>query len=186
MLSNECEAKRIQLNSAKAAYTSCLGPDAVAAAALDNASTPLQRASLQAEQIKTLNDLHVKQLRAAEDPSMDALTDLAVERIETLQTEIESLKGEIRKQRRRFLDADPSVSPAVGGFYFTQVPDNKVIIGFLSSFGAFLLFLSLLVVLGHVPFPPFNAMTASERYKTVGVLWIVGLLLAYLGFVVFT
>jgi hypothetical protein len=186
MLSNECEAKRIQLNSAKAAYTGCLGPDAVASAALNDASTPLQRAELQAAQLITLNDLRIEQLRMTENPNMDALTDLAVERIGELQSEIDDLKGEIRKQRRRFLDSDPSVSPAVGGLYFTKVPDNKVIIGFLSSFGAFLLFASLLIVMGHVPFAPFSGLTADERYKTVGAMWLVGLLLAYLGFVVFT
>ncbi len=185
-MSNECEVKRIQLNSAQAAYTGCLGPDAVAAAALDSASTPLQRAEMQAAQLMVLNDLHLRQLKVAEDPNMDALTGLAVERIETLQAEIDALKGDIRKQRRRFLDADPSVSPAAGGLYFTQVPDNKVLIGFLSAFGAFLLFVSLLIVMGHIPFPPFSAMEASERYKTVGVIWIVSILLMYLGFFVFT
>ena len=186
MLSNECEVKRIQLNSAQAAYTGCLGPDAVAAAALDSASTPLQRAEMQAAQLMVLNDLHLKQLKAAEDPNMDALTGLAVERIESLQAEIDALKGDIRKQRRRFLDADPSVSPAVGGLYFTQVPENKVLIGFLSAFGAFLLFASLLIVLGHVPFAPFSAMEAGERYKTVGAIWLVSILLMYLAFFIFT
>jgi hypothetical protein len=186
MLSNECEVKRIQLNSAQSAYTSCLGPDAVASAALDSAAVPLQRASQQAAQLTVLNDLYMKQLRAAEDPNMDALTDLAMERIATLQEEIDGLKGEIRKQRRRFLDSEPSVSPAVAGLYFTQVPDNKVLIGFLSAFFAFLLFTSLLIVLGHVPFAPFSNLTAGERYKTVGAIWAVGILLMYLGFVMFT
>jgi hypothetical protein len=186
MLSNECEVKRIQLNSAKAAYTGCLGPAAVASAALDEAATPLQRAEMQGAQLMVLNDLYLKQLKAAEDPNMDALTGLAVERIETLQAEIDGLKGDIRKQRRRFLDADPSSSPAVGGLYFLKVPDNKVIVGFLSAFGSFLLFASLLIVLGHVPFPPFSAMSADERYKTVGVMWGVSILLMYLAFFMFT
>jgi hypothetical protein len=186
MLSNECEVKRIQLNSAQAAYTGCLGPDAVASAALDSAATPLQRAEMQSAQLMVLNDLYLKQLKAAEDPNMDALTSLAEERIVSLQSEIDFLKGDIRKQRRRFLDADPSVSPAAGGFYFMQVPDNKVLIGFLSAFGAFLLFVSLLIVLGHVPFAPFSFMEAGERYKTVGVMWLVSVLLMYLAFFIFT
>jgi hypothetical protein len=104
----------------------------------------------------------------------------------TVQGQIDDTKAQIRRERRLFLDASPSVSPAAGGVYFTKTPDNQVLILFIGGFCGFLAVLSALILLGAMPGDYFTAFTMGDRLKTVALLWAAGLLLAYVGLYVFT
>jgi hypothetical protein len=104
----------------------------------------------------------------------------------SVQGQIDDVKSQIRRERRLFLDASPSASPAVGGVYFTRTPDNQVLILFIVGYCGFLAALSALILLRVIPIPYFEAFTMADRIKTVAILWGAGLLLAYVGLFVFT
>jgi hypothetical protein len=106
--------------------------------------------------------------------------------VSDLQQKIDEVQADIRKERRIFLDSNVSSSPAVGGLYFTKVPDNQILIAFLSCFGAFLLFGGLLIILNKIPIDAFANMTMINRLTTVGFIWCMSLILTYIMFFTFT
>ena len=201
-MSQQCEVKRIQQNSAqqvvdqamqardqaKQDYLQCLGPAEQGAAALADAQGALDQSVKEAEQLLFMNGFILKQLQreANNEQTLISLAEIAEGEANTMQGQIDELKTQIRTQRRRFLDSGPQVSPAAGGLYFTKVPDNQVLIAFLSCYGAFLLFVGLLIIMNQLPISYFDRMTMGERAKLVITMWLIGLGLAYVGFYVFT
>jgi hypothetical protein len=193
---SQCEVKRIQQNSAhaayeqaKAEYMSCLPADDRAQAATKNAEPELNKVRTEADQLLFMGNFLLRQLtkETGSEETMTHLTSLAEGEVEKKQTEIEALKAKIRKEKRRFLDSGPQVSPAVAGLYFTKVPDNQVLIAFLSGFGAFWFFAGLLLLFNQIPgIYYFQAMTMKERIKIVSTVWISVFLFTYIGFFVFT
>jgi hypothetical protein len=194
-MSQSCEAKRIQQNTASAAletakkdYLSCLGPQAQGAAALTDAQGPLAKAAAEADQLQYMNQFLLAQMarETGNDQTITALTEMAGNEIAATRSQIDDLKTQIRTQTRRFLDSDPTAPMAIGGLYYTQVPDNRVLIGFLAAFGAFLLFVSLLIIMDKIPFAPFNVMFPGERIKIVAIGWVAAIVLMYVGFIALT
>jgi hypothetical protein len=133
---------------------------------------------VQREQLKAISTLLLT-APTVDTKSIDATA-------KELQDEIDAIKADIRKERRVFMDSDVSVSPAVGGLYFTKVPDNQILIAFISCFGAFLLFVGLLIILNKVPIGYFQGMTMPNRLTTVGLVWSIALIFTYISFFAFT
>jgi hypothetical protein len=189
----DLETKRIQMNSAeaaaeaaRAAYMGALPVDQQAEMRLAGSRDVMEIRAREAQQLAGLGAV-LQQLQAREgSETLGDAAEIVQGQIATVSAEIEELKSQIRRQRRLFLDAGPSVSPAVGGLYFTRTPDNQVLIAFLSCFGAFLLFSGLLVIMGHVPLYYFSAMTMGERIKVVAGGWAVAVVAMYAAFFVFT
>jgi hypothetical protein len=61
-----------------------------------------------------------------------------------------------------------------------------VLIAFLTTFGAFLLFAGLLVIMDLVPIDYVRKLTMSERYTIVGTGWVTSVVMMYVGFFSFT
>lgn len=197
-----CEVKRIQMNSAKATldqarqgfdqsrsdFLACQGPQAQGSAAMDDAQDTIQRLSRESEELFRMNEVILQMLQREVETqgAVRGVTEIALEQASKMENEIDSLKTAIRTEKRKFLDASPSVSPAVGGMYYTQTPDNQALIAFLIAFGAFLLFASLLVILNAIPIEYFKNMMSSDRYTLVGVVWAVAIIAGYAGFYIFT
>jgi hypothetical protein len=201
-MSQSCEVKRIQLNSAQSAvdqatvardqakkdYVSCLPTGDQSSMALADAQPTLDKVMKEAEEVAYMHEFVLGQLKreAGAQGTLQTLGEVAQTESTRMQEEIDRLKTEIRTERRRFLDANPSVSPSAGGLYFTKVPDNRLLIAFLSCFGGFLLFAGLLVILNHVPIYYFTAMAQGERIKFVGAVWVAAIVMMYIGFYAFT
>lgn len=189
-LNASCSLKRIDYATVKAKYNdylTCLGTEAVGAQAVADASGDAALYRGEAAQLKHMGDFIVRQLqREKGGGALGELSDIAQAEINRKQAEIEELKSEIRKERRRFLDAEPNRSPAVLGLYFTQTPDNQVLIGFLSAFGAFLVLAATAVVLGRTPFAFLNATTDAERTKLAAGIVVVPAVVAYVLIYMFT
>ena len=201
-MSQNCEVKRIQLNSTQSAvdqatlardtakkdYVSCLPTGEQGQMALADAQPALDKLLKEAEEVAYMHQFVLGQLgrEASTSGTLVTLGEVAEGEVKKMQTEIDTLKTDIRTERRRFLDASPSTSPASGGLYFTKVPDNQLLIAFLSCFGAFLLFGSVLVFLNHVPLYFFTAMTMGDRIKFLGSVWVAAIILMYIGFFAFT
>lgn len=201
-MSQTCEVKRIQQNSAqalidqanqaynqaKSEYLSCLGPQEQGSAALADAKPVMDKIAKEAEAIMYMEGFILGQLarEAKSGTTLATLSESAHEESEKIRKEIDELKSEIRTEKRKFLDADPSRTTAVGGLYFTGQPDNQVLIAFLSCFGAFLLFTGLLVIMNHIPIAYLQALTTGERIKIVASVWVTAVVLTYIGFYTFT
>ena len=201
-MSDVCEVKRIQQNSAqsmvdqataaytksKADYMACLGPQEQGNAAIEDAKPIMYKFAKEVETIAYMETVILRQLQreSTAGQTLTTLAEAAQEEEDRIQKEIERLRSDIRTEKRRFLDSNPSVSTAVAGLYFTQEPDNQVLIAFLSCFGAFLLFVGLLVIMNHVPILYFQALTSNQRIKIVGMTWVLAVVLTYLGFFIFT
>jgi hypothetical protein len=192
---SQCTEKLIQRNSAQSAldtassdYMSCLPPVKRAEAALLDAQPAMGRANAEAKQLQYMNNFILRTLEkeTGSDTTIVSLASLVETEISKIQKEIDAVKSDIRTERRRFLDADPQISPAAGGLYYTLVPDNRVLIAFLSCFGAFWLFTGILIIYGFIPLDALTILTAGERLKTVGILWVAIFVLMYLGFIMFT
>jgi hypothetical protein len=166
----------------------CLPPDQQASARLEATSPAIAAANSEAEQLVFMNEFLLGLLakETGTDQTLIDLAGIAEKEMETLQARSEDLKAEIRTKRRIFLDSEPQKSPAVGGLYYTKVPDNQVLIAFLSTFGAFLLFIGLLIILNHMPIAYFETMGQSERYTTVAIMWVAGIVIMYAGLYMFT
>jgi hypothetical protein len=200
MALNACEAKRIQKNSAqsmvtqamqdftkaKTDYMTCLGPQEQGAAALEDAKPAMDKLAKEADTLTYIDNFILKQLgREVESGNtLSTLADLAQGESSKLQKEIDELKTEIRTERRKFLDASPSSSPA--GPYFTSEPDNQVLILFLSCFGAFLLFTSLLLMFNKIPIQAIMSLTDYERVIIIASSWVLAVIMMYVGFFSFT
>lgn len=166
----------------------CLPPDQQAAARLDTVSPAVRDAEQEAAQLFFMNEflMGLLQKETGTDQTLIDLAVIAEEEMTKLQSQIEDLKAQIRTKRRVFLDSEPQKSPAVGGLYFTKVPDNQVLIAFLSTFGAFLLFAGLLVLLNRIPVDYFIGLQSRERYTTVAMFWGASIVIMYAGMYMFT
>jgi len=201
-MSQTCEVKRIQQNSAQALvdqaqqaydqaksdHLACLGPQEQGSALLEDAKPAMDKIAKEVDSIMYMERFILGQLQreANNDKTLSLLSASAGEEADKIRKEIDELKGEIRTEKRRFLDANPSASTAVAGLYFTKQPDNQVLIAFLSCFGAFLLFAGLLVLMNHIPLAAMQALSMSDRVKLVGTVWITAFVLMYVGFFIFT
>lgn len=186
---------RIQLNTAKAAYEvakqefeQCQPPEQRTAARLDEMKEAIGKYESEAAQLFFLHEflLGVLDKETGNNDTIVNLGALAEQQMQSIQNEIDELKSEIRKERRRFLDSGPQKSPAVAGLYFTKVPDNLVLIGLLSCLGAFLVAVSACILLGVVPIEYMKRQTDSDRWTTIAALWITTLIVTYIGLFIFT
>ena len=166
----------------------CLPPDQQAAARLDTVSPAIRDAESEAGQLFFMNEflLGLLQKETGTDQTLIDLAGIAEGEMSKLQAQIDDLKAQIRTKRRVFLDSEPQKSPAVAGLYFTKVPDNQVLIAFLSTFGAFLLFVGLLVILNRIPIQYFVGLQPRERYSSVAIFWVSGVIIMYAGMYLFT
>jgi hypothetical protein len=189
------EVKQIQRNSAQAAFTqattdyiACLSVSERVDDAFKREDAKFKAATSEFEQLDHMGRFLLRQLgrETGGDSTIGSLTDIAEREISDVEKKIEETKAQIRKERRRFLDSDPQGTVSVAGLYFTKVPDNQVLIAFLSCLGAFLLFVTLLIVMNRIPIPYFQGLMMGERLKTVAVLWVGTLLLTWAGLFAFT
>lgn len=181
-----CEAKRISLNQAQSDYQSCLSPEARTQVRLEEESSRLGRLKDEAEALWRMDVTLISVLEREGGGATEEVTGIIAGQATSVQEQIDAVKSQIRRERRVFLDSSPSVSPAVGGMYFTRTPDNQVLILFIVGYCGFLAALSAVILLGTIPIPYFEAFTMGDRVKTVAILWGAGLLLAYAGLYVFT
>lgn len=166
----------------------CLPPNEQAAARLQAMSPAMKSAEGEAEQLVFMNEFLIGLLakETGSDATLAGLGGIADTEVQKLQERIDELKATIRTKRRIFLDSEPQKSPAVAGLYFTKVPDNQVLIGLLSTYGAFWLFVGLLVIFNQLPIPYFIGMVPRERYTTVTMMWIGAAILLYAALIAFT
>jgi hypothetical protein len=202
-MSETCELAQIKENSARSAMDlarkdfeekkkarlSCQGPAAIASAATADAQSDIDRLRAEGEQLTYMNEFLLRQLKRETESgaAYEALGQLVADEVIKIEGELDTVKSAIRTERRRFLDADPSAPTAVAGMYFTKEPDNQALIAFIACFCAFLLFTGLIVLLRLVPEGSyFSALSQGESVKIVIIYWVAGLLLAYMGFWLFT
>ena len=197
-----CEVKRIQMNSAAATmdqarqgrdearrdYLTCMGPQAQGDAAEQDAADIIRRLIAESEELFRMNETVLQMLNreAQNQQAISGVSEIAQEKAGDIQAEIDQLKTAIRTQKRRFLDASPSKSPAVAGMYYTKTPDNQALIAFLIAFGAFLVLVSVLIMFNMIPVGYFLNMMENDRFKLVGLIWAVSLIAGYAGFYLFT
>jgi hypothetical protein len=186
---------RVQLNSAEyaaeqaqAAYIASLPVPEQAAFYLGQAAPAMNAAKREAQQLENTCGfvLELMKRETGGSGSLQELQQATEQQFQDLTEEIERLKSQIRMERRQFLDAQPSVSPAVGGLYFTQVPDNQLLIALMATLGALLVFVSAGIYLGLFPVEYLLATAVSERLTLIAVLWAVAVLGTYLGLYTFT
>ena len=84
------------------------------------------------------------------------------------------------------MDSDPSAPTSVAGLYFTQQPDNQMIIIFLLCFGIFLLVSGLAIMYGFVTVGYLNNASMSMRYSVVMTYWVSAIVVTAIGFFTFT
>jgi hypothetical protein len=194
---NDTEVKRVQLNSARAAfetaqnaYISSLDP---AAAADARAEEPAAKALMaEAESTALVSEVLLSSLgntlkyQSVPSDTAAIVQQMAAENTETLKKEIDEVKGQIRMEKRKFLDSSPQTSTAVAGLYFTAVPDNQALLTFLICYGSFWLFLGIMLLSNQIPLPYISGMSSGDRIKLVGVSWVLLIIVTYLGFFMFT
>jgi hypothetical protein len=201
-LPDKCASEAVSLNSAKrslqeaqaqvdqaqASLNTCLPPQQQAAARLAGIQDGLGKYNAEAVQLGFLNAflLGALEREVGNDTTLSGLGQIAEAKMNEMQNEIEELKSQIRKERRVFLDSAPSVSPAVGGLYFTKVPDNQVLIALLSTVGLLLVSVSLILYLGYSPIDALARLTGGERLKLIGLMWIGTAIVGYIGLFTFT
>lgn len=181
-----CEAKQISLNQAQRDLESCLTPEARTQMRVDNESARLGRLQDEADALWKMDVTVLTVLEREHLSGTAGASDIIHGQVTSVQTQIDDAKSQIRRERRLFLDASPSTSPAVGGVYFTRTPDNQLLILFILGYCGFLAVLSALLMVGAIPGEYIGAFTMADRAKTVAILWGAGLLLAYLVLFVFT
>jgi hypothetical protein len=186
---------RVQLNSAEyaaeqaqSAYIASLPVPEQATFYLEQAAPAMNAAKREARQLENTCGfvLELMKRETGGSGSLQELQKVTENQFQDLTGEIESLKSQIRMERRQFLDAQPSVSPAVGGLYFTQVPDNQLLIALMATLGSLLVFVSAGLYLGLFPIEYLLATAVSERLTLIAVLWTVAVLGTYLGLYTFT
>ncbi len=199
---NTVESKRIQMNTAqqtleaakasfdqtRTAYINSLQPEERSRMLLKEIEPVAERLDKEAKELAYINTFIMKQMGQGlgSSDTLASLNDMATGEIDSVKKEIDELKSQIRLERRRFLDAGPNVSPAVAGLYYTKVPDNQLLIALLSVMGILLAIISALIIMNHLPFAYFQAMTMSERVKLTGVIWIAGIVAVLVGLWTFT
>lgn len=204
------QLKGVQANSAKQArdqadrdyqqavsdQLACQGPSAQGAAALQAAAGDITDIQKDVDVLTKVQSVILKQLNreVKSEGVITNMSDIASDETEKAQAEIEELRSTIRRERRLFLDADPSAPTSVAGLYYTREPDNQLLIAFLVCFGFFLLFVGLLIIFRLLPIQYFLNLDAdvrnpsgySERIKLVCGFWILSLFIAYMCFFTFT
>ena len=142
----------------------------------------------EATQLTYMSDFLNKQMSESSQnaATLDTVSGTIEDEYKHLNKEIESIRADIRKEKRIFLDSDVSTSPAVGVLYFTLVTDNQILIAFMSCMGAFLLFCSALILLNKIPLYYFESLTYPNRIVTVAILWSTAIIFTYLFFFAFT
>ncbi len=199
---NTVESKRIQMNTAqqtleaakasfdqtRTAYINSLQPEERSRMLLKEIEPTAERLDKEAKELAYINTFIMKQMGQGlgSSDTLASLNDMATGEIDSVKKEIDELKSQIRLERRRFLDAGPNVSPAVAGLYYTKVPDNQLLIALLSVTAGFLAIVSALIIMNHLPFAYFQAMTMSERVKLTGVIWVAGIVAVLVGLWTFT
>ena len=189
---NQAKANIGQLNEdiskAKGAYLNCLGPEQKGNALLGEAEPAMAKAQAEADTIAYMEKFILTQLEreTGTDKTLNSMASIAEEEITTMRSEIDELKTSISTEKRRFIDASPSASTAVAGIYFTGQPDNQVLIAFLCCFFAFLLITGILLITNHIPMDALNRLSFAERLQMVGLSWLLGIILMYVGFFMFT
>jgi hypothetical protein len=186
---------RVQMNSAeyaaeqaRAAYIASLPVPQQAEFYLEQAQPAMDAAKQEARQLENLSGFVLELLKretggASSFAEIEARTHAE---LQSLTDEQEELEHKIRVERRKFLDQQPSVSPAVGGLYFTQVPDNQVLIALISTLGALLSFLSVGLYMGLFPIPYLQNTAVSERITMIAILWGISALVFYFSLYLFT
>jgi hypothetical protein len=169
-------------------YLNCMGPAERGSAQLGIARPALDKANQDANAIFYMQNFVLAQLKkeVSNERTMNVLAESVRHESERIEAEIDKLKTEIRTEKRRFLDASPSSTTAVNGLYFTMQPDNQLLIAFLSCLGAFLLFMSLLLIFNYIPIYYLEALSSSQRFQIVGMVWALTAVVTYVGFFVFT
>lgn len=199
---NTVESKRIQMNTAqqtleaakasfdqtRTAYITSLKPEERSRMLLKEIEPVAERLDKEANELAYINTFIMKQMGQGLGSSntLASLNDMAMDEIDSVKKEIDELKSQIRLERRRFLDAGPNVSPAVGGLYYTKVPDNQLLIALLLVTAILLAIVSALIIMNHLPIAYFQAMTMSERLKLSGVIWVAGIVAVLVGLWTFT
>jgi len=176
------------LDSARATYLQCLpgGPQRMSVAT-QSINDQLSAYARETDQLNYISNFLIGHSKS--DPNggqIDIIKSLIQTSLKDLQKQQEELKAEIRKEQRIFTDSNVQESPAVAGMYFTKVPDNKILIAFMTCFGAFLLFAGLLIIYDKLPIYYFQAMIPAQRWTTVGLIWAVSLIFTYVFFFAFT
>ncbi len=173
---------------ARAAYIASLPVPEQADYYVANAQPKMEAASREGRQLEATGHfvLGLLERETGSAGSLDTVHAMTEQEVSDMEAEIERLKQQIRMERRQFLDAQPSVSPAVGGLYFTRVPDNQVLIALLSTVGALLVFLSVGIFLGLLPIQYLLNTSTRERVYIIAGLWATTILMGYLGLYTFT
>lgn len=190
------DAAKNTFQASKLAYQSCLADrDRPTLVSQLIGETEADRVSIrdQSITIDTMSSFILKQLRreSGVDGGLNALNNLAEETSTGLESQIDQLKSSIRTERRRFLDASPSESTGIGGLlFFTQEPDNNLIIIFLGCLGALLVAMTLIIVNNQLPLAMLQnsapGSAGSQNYMLVAAMWIGTIVLTLVGFFTFT
>ena len=187
------EQASLEYSQRNAEYLACLPPQAQGEELLQVAKPAIDKVAKEAESIMYMERFILGQLKreVKHAQTVSTLSDAANEEADRIRKEIDEVKTEIRTEKRKFLDANPSASTAVAGLYFTRQPDNQLLIAFLSCLGAFLLFAGLLVIFDLIPLDYFRALSAEgggngQRVQIVLTAWLVIAITTYLGFFIFT
>ena len=189
------DEKTADFQKANAIYLACQGPTAQGAAALQSVAGEMADIQKDVDVIQKVQSVVLKQLgrEARNSGVLTSMSDIAADESTKAQQEIDELRSAIRRERRLFLDADPSAPTSVIGLYYTREPDNQVLIAFIVCFSFFLLFVGLLILNRLIPIPYLLGLDAkvneggySERLQVVGGFWILSLFVAYLCFFTFT
>jgi len=176
------------LQAAQASYMQCLPVAQRPAAALNSVASQDAIYRQEAEQLAFMTNFLSKQKSITSNTggNLTTLTDLANDTSVQLNKEIDDIKAVIRKEKRIFIDSDAQRSPAVGGLYFTLVPDNQILIAFMTCMCAFLLVISLLILFNMIPIMYFEGLTYINRIVTIAGLWAFALIGTYIGLYSFT
>jgi hypothetical protein len=181
-------AARTALDTETAKYLNCLpDPSAKAAAASNTVTGQVSAYAMEVDQLNYMSRFLINHNR--NDPNGTKFQELKVliqDSINDLQEQQEVVRAEIRKGQRVFTDSNIQTSPAIGGLYFTKVPDNQILIAFMTCLGAFLLFGGLLIIFDMLPIYYFQAMIPSQRWTTVALIWAVALIFSYIFLFTFT
>ena len=190
-----CDVENAKVNSAQSAlqaaqisYMQCLPVAQRPAAALNSVADQDAIYSQEADQLAFMTNFLAQQksITSNTNGNLNTLTDLAKGTSDELNKEIDRIKAEISKEKRIFTDSDLQRSPAVGGLYFTLVPDNQILIAFMTCMGAFFLFVSLLIMFNMIPIMYFEGLTYPNRLMIVAGMWVLAIISTYIGLYTFT
>ena len=201
-MEQSCEPKRILQNTAQATvdqansaliqanadFLTCAGPKVAGEAALHTAQPTMNSITKEVETMKYIQNFVLQQLarESAVGSTVSMLAASAKEEETTLKQKIEDIRTEIRTEKRRFLDAQPSVSPSVGGLNYIMEPDNQVLIAFIVCFGLFVLLVGLIVIMDKIPGVSPITLNTGERVKIVVWSWVAILVLTVIYFFTYT